>query len=52
MSEFMQRVQAIISVKFVNDFLKDASTELENVGRTFSSCNPFPSWPFVAKGTS
>ena len=32
--------------------LQDTSTELENIRLTLSSCNPFPSWPSVAKGNS
>ena len=47
-SEFLRGEQTII--KFINDFnLQDASTELENIHRAFSSCNPFPFWPLVAK---
>jgi len=48
-SEFLQGEQTIISFQF---FLQDTSTEFENIPWTFSSCNPFSSWPSVAKDSN
>ena len=44
-SDFLQGEQTIISF---NDFCKIKAQFLKTL---FSSCNPFPSWPFMAKDT-
>ena len=44
-NEFSRGKQTIISFW---RFLQDITVELQKTGPTSSSCNPFPSWPFVS----
>ena len=46
-SEFSNRHKSITEL-VSSDFSEDAMKQFENVGPTFSNCNPFPSWSSAA----